>query len=746
MAIIKSKRFKDMQKENDELKTYVKKLDDKRETVSNLDEVIKKIRVELAELQNQKLTYNNSIQKLKASEQSTQLEVEKLGRELNHLRELKNDEQNNVLILSDQVNGLKAFNGEDNGKSTIKIDLPVLERDIKDAERKKSELQRETIDLENKLKDLYQRIVELTDQEQNVVINLEKKSKQLDAIESYRLIDAKAELNEVELKINETKELEKKSTADFQKRMEKLTEQERDLQNKVTQRLRELEESEEKLINKTSEARKDSENKMLALVVEEQKMMDSIESKRNKIDELKMTISSLEEEKNEISSSVEAVRKETSEISLQQNTQAAIRELQDEANKLKDHINQLKMTEDLKRELISKLKDELSSKEIEFASLEHDFTTRSNQLKEVSIKNQELAEEIEFKNKKLSKLTDTLENKKSQLGEYDERIKELGERVNYLNKEITQREIQKTETENYLLKEKEATKKLEEKQQNLKASIHSLKNRERGIQENNKVFEHRFAQLFEKYSKDINEMNNKRSVLEQMLQKKEKDINQQDETIIEKLAILDETEKVLLIRQKEVDTFDELLKMINDQKDLLKNDLKNLDDKSTEKRIQNQELKIESEILQKKIAEFENSLREILDNADGRLKESKEKRGTLDDEIREYETRLKELNINIKDSMNELVDLQTAIGNIKVEHEEHRLEINKLVSFKNKLLDEINKNKVIVDKYRKIKDRIRHEQETIKKRREERIIKDLNPQLLHASNNQGNDLTKLFKL
>jgi len=746
MAIIKSKRFKELEKENDELKTYVKKLGEKQETVSNLDDVIKKIRVELSELQNQKLNYNNSIQKLKESEQSTQLEVEKLDRELSHLRELKNNEQNNVLILSDQINSLKSFNGEDNGKSTIKIDLPVLERDIKDAERKKNELQRETADLENKLKDLYQRIVDLTDQEQNLIINLEKKSKQLDAIESYRLIDAKAELNEIEIKINKTKELEKKSTADFQQRIEKLTEQERDLQKKVTQRLRELEESEEKLVTKTSEARKESENKMLALVVEEQKMIDSIESKRNKIDELNMTISSLEEEKIKISNSVEAVTKESTEISLQYNTQAIIRELQDEANKLKGHINQLRMTEELKRELISKLNDELSSKEIEFAALENDFTTRLNQLKEVSIKNQGLAEEIEYQNKKLSKLSDTVENKKSQLGEYDKGIKELEKRISHLNNEITQREILKSETENILLREEETTKKLEEKQQNLRASIHSLENREKGIQENNKIFEHRFAQLFEKYSKDINEMNNKKSVLEQMLQKKEKDINQQDETILEKLAMLDEAEKVLLVRQKEVDTFDELLNIINDQKELLKNDLNTLDDKATEKRIQNQELKIESEVLQRKIAEFENSLREVINNADGRLKNNTVKREKLDDEIREYETRLKELNTNIKDSMNELVGLQTAIGNIKVEHEEHRLEINKLVSLKNNLLDDINKNRVIVDKYKKIKERIRHERETIKKRREERIIKELSPQFMLTNNTKDSDLTKLFKL
>jgi hypothetical protein len=69
------------------------------------------------------------------------------------------------------------------------------------------------------------------------------------------------------------------------------------------------------------------------------------------------------------------------------------------------------MTEELKRELIGKLKDVLSGKEIELVALENDIKIKSDQLKGISIKDQELAEEIEYKNSKLAKLNSSLSDK-----------------------------------------------------------------------------------------------------------------------------------------------------------------------------------------------------------------------------------------------------------------------------------------------------------------------------------------------
>jgi len=744
MVMLNSKRLKALKTENDELKTFVRTMGDKQRTITSLDELIKKIRAELSDLQRQKLSYKDSIEKLKESESNALLEIKKLNQELNNLRELKTEEQNNVLILSGQINELKRSNGKSNGNSKENIypeDFTEQDIEFRNTERKNNELQRETIELESKLKNLYSRIVELTDQEKALINSIDKKGKQLDAIESFRLIDAQTELDEINNKISNIKRIEKKSVEEFQNRIKTLSQQEKEIQNKVALRIRELEEAEENLNEKTSQIQKDSEKKTLELIVEEQKLIESIELKQNKVQELNTAITSLEEKLSES-------KIQSSEISLTNNTQAILRGLQNESLKLKDDINQLKMTEELKRELIAKLKDDLSAKEIEFAALENDFKTKSNQLNEVSIKNQELAEEIEFKNNTLSKIDVSLNDKKNQFDKLKKIINELEEQIEQLNNEITKREILKTETENKMSSGQEALNKLEKNHETLKKNILALEAKQKEIQGSNKLFEHRFAKLFEKYSKDINEINAKRNVLEQMLDKKEKDIQEKDNTLLEKIALLDETEKVLLLRQKELDSFDDLLKVINDQKEFLKGDLNNLDAKAAEKKLENQELKVESDILRSKISEFEKNLQDLLNNTDERLKKSREKRDKLDGEIREYEIRLKEINVAIKDSMNELVDLQRTIGKIKIEHEEHRLEINKLASLRNKLFDEINKSRVILDKYKKIRERIRGEQESIIKRREEKLTKDLKQQYTHSSNVNTDlpDLTKMFKL
>ena len=750
MLILNSNRLKALKKENDELKTFVREMGNKQKTITSLDELIKKIRAELSDLQKQQLSYKDSIEKLKESESKALFEVEKLNQELNCLRELKTEEQNSVLFLSGQINELKGNNTKGNGnlqESVYLKDFTEQDIEFKNTERKKNELQRETMELESKLKDLYGRIVDLTDQEKTLLNSVDKKSKQLDAMESIRLIDAQAELDDINNKINNIKSIEKKSVEEFQHRINALSRQEKEIQDKVALRISELEETEEKLHQKTSQIQKDSEEKTLELIVEEQKLIDSIELKKNKVQELNTTITSLEEK---LSTKVKLteLKIKSDEISLTNNTQAIIRGLQDEAANLKDEINQLKMTEELKRELIAKLKDDLSAKEIEFAALENDFNTKSNQLKEFSIKNQELAEEIEYKNNTLYKIDASLNDKKDQFAKSEKITRELEERIDQLNNEITTREILKTETENKISSGKEVLSKLKENQEILKKNILALETKQKEIQGSNKLFENRFVKLFEKYRKDVNELNTKRNVLDQMLNKKEKDIEEKDNTLLEKTTLLDETGKVLLLRQKELDSFDDLLKVINNQKEFLKGDLQNLDAKAAEKKLENQELKVESDILRSKISEFEKNLHDILNNTDERLQKNREKREKLDGEIREYEIRLKDLNHNIKDSMNELVDLQSAVGKIKVEHEEHRLEINKLASLRNKLFDEINKSRVILDKYKKIRERIRGEQESIIKRKEDKLIKDLKPQFTPPPNVNIDlpDLTKMFKL
>ncbi|MGQ9799765.1 MAG: hypothetical protein ACUVRG_10860 [Ignavibacterium sp.] len=55
-----------------------------------------------------------------------------------------------------------------------------------------------------------------------------------------------------------------------------------------------------------------------------------------------------------------------------------------------------------------------------------------------------------------------------------------------------------------------------------------------------------------------------------------------------------------------------------------------------------------------------------------RLTEAIEKRSSILRELQEAEARFEEMNSKISDSMDELVELQTSISMIKVEHEKNR--------------------------------------------------------------------------
>jgi hypothetical protein len=77
-----------------------------------------------------------------------------------------------------------------------------------------------------------------------------------------------------------------------------------------------------------------------------------------------------------------------------------------------------------------------------------------------------------------------------------------------------------------------------------------------------------------------------------------------------------------------------------------------------------------------------------------------------------------------------LVELQTSLASIKLEHEEHQTGITKLVSMKKKLQHEISKHQVVVEKYQKISEKIKFEQAMRKKENTSKI----------EENSLGNDV------
>ena len=107
MALINSKKLKDLQAENEELISTLQRINDKEDKLIRLEELIKKVYTEISELNRQKTDYTTSIDQLKSEETVLNDELEKLHLEIDKLREMKSDEQHNLLFLTNQINDVK---------------------------------------------------------------------------------------------------------------------------------------------------------------------------------------------------------------------------------------------------------------------------------------------------------------------------------------------------------------------------------------------------------------------------------------------------------------------------------------------------------------------------------------------------------------------------------------------------------------------------------------------------------------
>ena len=177
----------------------------------------------------------------------------------------------------------------------------------------------------------------------------------------------------------------------------------------------------------------------------------------------------------------------------------------------------------------------------------------------------------------------------------------------------------------------------------------------------------------------------------------------------------------------------------------MKDELLNLDTKATGQRNLISDLQLETELLQKKKIAVENNLQEVLYSMNNKLKRTTDNEIKLNSEIKEYENRLTELNTSIKESMTELVDLQTSLTNIKLEHEEHRTGITKFVSMKKKLQQEISKHQAVLEKYRKINEKIKFEQAMMQKERASKIEENTSVKgvKINRTSNPGDQFLKV---
>lgn len=712
MVIFNSKRIKELHAENEELKSFIKNLTEKETYLKQFDELLKKARIEFANITLKKDQVALTLERLEKEKEKLIPQIQKLRTEIEHLREIKLDEQSQIVLLNDKsVTIQNGFNQIDSAKKL------EIQREIELTGKRKLQLEKEIAEKEKRFREVYQRVLDVSEMEQNLDSEIKRKKEEIKL-----LGEKKNSLLQEQLKDNNGRTLtlnsdENKKLIEAQQRIKQLTAREAELQKKLEFQNNQLQTIDEKIKEKISVSEKDYREKLFALKREEQKLIESINEKKQSLSELQQSITGL----NELINKSKTEKIFTDETGLNEEAESisnVIKSLKREEATIRESIEQLIQTESLKRELISNLNDELSVKEIQFASVEKDYETKSNRLKEISLKNKILLEELAAKTNELSVVEKELKSKAARVNEINAELTDSENKLFSLQNEIADTDRRKSELEEKMKNARESWEKMDGYYKKLKDVVPLLEKRKEELEKSNSAFEKRFADMFRHYSTQMGEMYKKKNLLEQMLIKKEKDVNEKDQTLMDTLSALEEVEKVFSIRKTETEVIEDLLKTINEQRELLNQEITMLENNGIEKRLLVKELNIESELFQKKLAEFENALRELFQKSEARFNKNTERKNFLDGEIKEYENRLNELNIAIKDSMNELVNLKATIGRIKVEHEEHRIDINKLAAVKKKLEEEINKHKIEIDKYMKIKEKIRQEQNLIKMKKE----------------------------
>lgn len=659
--ILNPKKLKELESENEELKTIIQGFTAKETQLKRFDELIKKARIEYGDITQRKDQTAQTLEVLENEKTKINNDIQKISYEIKQLRELKIAEQNQLLTLSNALldSGKISHGDKVNQLPNTKLNLY---KEIEASEKRKDKIKNETIELEKKYKAIFQKIQEVKDVEKSLQTEIEKRKEELSIlIESHNAIleEQQENLNKRSAILNDE---EKKNSEETQLRINKLSDEEANLLIKIDDRRNKLEEIEKQIEAKKVHIRDNAGDIQQTVAVEESRSIESIE--------------------------------------------------------------QLAQEESAKKKIILELDKSISIKKSQLEALTEDYKTKTTLLNDTSEKNKQLLEEIEVKLNKLSELNELVEIATARLTDLDYSLNILNDEFKTLSKEFQNAKSIKIEVENKIIERTNEKKELEGYLKELRETTTVLAQLKNDIEQGSGMSAKRFTGVLKYYSTYISEMYKQKIHLEKILNKKEKDVEEQDRLLYEKQSALYEIDKALSIEQDSAELFQELIKKIQNQWKQIKNIISFSEDKGFSQIIQNKESLTEDDSNDEKLSGFENTLNEMVQKSEKYFNKYDEKRTVFKNEKREYSHRLNELNKNIRDSVNELSNLHNSINKIKEEHEEHRQDINKLVSMKKRLEEEISKYEVVIRKYEKIKEKIKQEQDLVRDKRGTKEQKD----------------------
>lgn len=635
--ILNSKRYKEIQSENEELKKLVERFTEKDERLKRFEELIKKARIEYANIALKKDQTAKTLELLENQKIRLNNEIHKISGEIKQLRDIKLSEQNQLFAIG-TVLAESDKSSLNNGENLI-LNKNIIYKEIEIAEKKKNEITLETSRLKKRMDEISSKIIEASRIKTALTTEIEKKKEEISSLIEKRKVFSREQLEDNNSALGIQNEEKLKYSEQLQARINQLRKQESDLSEKINY---------------------------------QKKIIEGLEGE---IKRKNLLVSNESEIKNSLKKLIE-----------------------EEASK---------------KELILELNIKIEAQQAKLTSLTEASESAAGSLNRLKFENAELLDQLHTGNDKLKQLNESIEISTARLSDLDYSLNILDEEFDKLYRDIENKRILKTNIDSRVEDKLKEKANLEAVIKELKETTTFLAQLKNDIEKGSGQSAKRFAGILQYYSTMINELYSKKSYVEKELAKKEMDIVEKDRLIEERQSILEEIENTLQLGKSQRNLFEDLMHSISDQKKLLENSKNIFED--YKQKVNAEENGI---ITEKKLSEYEIALKELLNNTADYSSDIINERIEIEKEIEVQKTTLSGLNENIMESIAELSDLRNSIDKIKIEHEEHRVDINKLAALKNKLEVDISKHQMLVDKYASIKDMIRQEQELIKMKRE----------------------------
>ena len=256
--ILNSKKLKELQSENEELKKLIDGFAEKENRLKQFDELIKKSRIEYANIALKKNQTAHTLEVLENQKAKLNNELHKTSSEIKKLREIKLSEQNQVLALGEVVS---KSNQSLSGSNNLESAKNIIYKEIESAEKRKNEIAVETFMFKKNLDELNKKLAEVTRIKNALTKEVEKKKEEISVLIERKKVISQEQTDDITSALLRQNEEKLKLAEDIQARINQLRNQESVIIDRLTDKRNELQKLDKQIEEKSHLNRSEAELK-----------------------------------------------------------------------------------------------------------------------------------------------------------------------------------------------------------------------------------------------------------------------------------------------------------------------------------------------------------------------------------------------------------------------------------------------------------------------------------------------------